>query len=500
MLETTATRPEDASEQSSLARSGLIAFAGSVVNGLAAFLVIVAITNVLDDKTSSGLVFTAIALFNIVFAVAALGADVGLVRFTAQNRSSAVALLKTAAIPALMSSCLMAAAIAVARHPIANILSANDSDTLAQILLGMTPFVPLATLATVILAGTRGLGTMTPTALADRIGKPISQLALVVFVSLLGAGPAGIGLAWSVSFAVSFALAVWWFWHLTSGRESDLAVTREEYWDFTAPQAATNVLYVLLRWADVLLVAALAGEGPAAIYTAVSRLLIAGNFVNGAIVQAISPLVSKALGDNNRRGADDLLKTGTAWLVAAVWPGYLILALVGGPLLVTLFGDGYSTGATALTVLSFAMMVASGSGPIEAVLLMDGGSRLSLINNLAAVTVMLTVDALLIPELGVRGAAIGWGAGLMITNVVPLIQVHRRLGISPFGRAHLVASAVGLACVGGPAALLRLTGAATLLSVLGVAVVGYALHLALLSRFSTILKLDQLVSAVKSRG
>ncbi len=109
--ETTATRPEEASERSSLARSGLIAFAGSVVNGLAAFLVIVAITNVLDDKASSGLVFTAIALFNIAFAVAALGADVGLVRFTAQNRSSALTLFKTAAVPALISSCSMAGAI-----------------------------------------------------------------------------------------------------------------------------------------------------------------------------------------------------------------------------------------------------------------------------------------------------------------------------------------------------------------------------------------------------
>lgn len=507
MAEPASQALEGRRETTSLARSGLIAFAGSVVNGIAAFLVIVAITGALD-KQRSGQVFTAIAMFNIVFAVSALGADVGLVRFTAQNRGSAKALLRTAAAPALVTSCAIAAAIALARGQIAAWLTEDNPEELARILLAMMPFIPLATLASVLLASTRGMGTMAPTALADRIAKPLSQLGMVVIVSAFGAGAAVVGLAWSLSFAVAFAVALAWFWRLAGRTQSDSPsssdggseVTASQYWEFTVPQAATNVLYVLLRWADILIVATLAGPGPVAVYTAVSRLLIAGNFVNGAIVQAVSPLVSEALGRSDRDEAAHLLKTGTAWLVAVVWPGYIVLALIGEPFLAQLFGPEYTTGAAALTILSLAMMVASGSGPIEAVLLMDGGSRQSLIDNLAAVTTMLTLDALLVPTMGVKGAAIGWAAGLAITNLVPMAQVQRRIGINPLGRAHSTAAAIGLVCVGIPALVLRVSGVTSFALVLLVAATSYAIHLLVLSRFSGLLRLDELVSALKPRG
>lgn len=496
MTHASAAAVDEGHDSALLARSGLIAFAGSVVNGVAAFLVILAITNALD-KTSSGLVFTAMAMFNIVFAIASLGADVGLVRFTAQNPTSATALLKVAGVPAAVFSCIASATIVLARRPIAELLSDEQPEALAQIILFTMPLVPLGTVAMVVLASTRGLGTMTPTALADRIAKPMSQLVLVSIAWAAGASASTVGVAWAMSFAIACSLAIFWFWRLSGGRAAADDVSSSDYWKFTAPQAATNVLYVLLRWADVLIVSSLAGPGPAAVYTAVSRLLIAGNFVNGAIVHAVSPLMSEALGRDDRREAGHLLKTGTAWLVAVVWPGYMILAILGEPLLVQLFGADYSTGATALAVLSLAMMVASGSGPIEAVLLMDGGSRLSLIDNLAAVTTMLVLDALLVPSMGVRGAAIGWAAGLLITNLVPMIQVQRRIGINPLGRAHFTAAAIGVCAVGLPAGVLRLGFDPGFGTVVVFAVAAYGIHLAVISRFSKLLALDALASALR---
>jgi len=358
---------------------------------------------------------------------------------------------------------------------------------------------------------------MVPTAVIDRIVRPLSQVALVSLAALVGASAGGMALAWALAFVPSFVGAWWWVGRhapkqnpgfkatnvadpvvlpnmaelLASRAPATEAASRDAtYWEFTTPQALTSVLAVVLRWSDIVLVAALAGTGVAAIYTAASRLLLAGTFVNGAIMQTVSPLVSSALGRGD---------VAEAKLVAIVWPGYVALGALGAGFL-TVFGQEYAAGATALAILSVAMLVATGVGPIEAVLLMDGGSEQSLINNLAAVTVMIGVDLILIPSHGLTGAAIGWACGLLITNLGPLWQVYRRLGITPFGRAHSIAAVTALVSMGAVAGTVRLFGEPTLAVATAAAIAGWTIHLVVLSRNSDELMLNELRSALRRHG
>ncbi|NOX31118.1 MAG: hypothetical protein GXP35_13880 [Actinobacteria bacterium] len=397
---------------------------------------------------------------------------------------------------------------------------------MASALLGVGLLVPLATMAAVALAATRGLATMVPTAVLDRIIRPLSQVVLVSVAALVGASAGGMALAWALAFVPSFVGSWWWIARRAPKQNPEFKATNVSdpvvlphlaellasrapaaeaktedatYWEFTTPQALTSILAVVLRWSDIVLVAALAGTGVAAIYTATSRLLLAGTFVNGAIMQSVSPLVSSALGQGDVAEAKRLLTTGTAWLVAIVWPGYIALGALGAGFL-TVFGQEYTAGATALAILSVAMLVATGVGPIEAVLLMDGGSEQSLFNNLAAVTVMIGVDLALIPSHGLTGAAIGWACGLLITNLAPLWQVYRRLGITPFGRAHSIAALAALGSMGAVAGIVRLFGEPTLAVATAAAIAGWIVHLAVLSRNSDELMLSELRSALRRRG
>ena len=302
-------------------------------------------------------------------------------------------------------------------------------------------------------------------------------------------------LAWALAFVPSFIGGWrWWSRNSPAGLLDDGAPG--DYWSFTAPQALTTVLNVLLRWVDIAVVAALTDTSTAALYTAASRLLLVGNFVNGAIMQAVSPMVADSLGRGDRRDAGELLGTGTAWLVALVWPLYVALIVMGAGFL-ELFGAEYRDAATALAILAVAMMVATGVGPIEAVLLMDGGSRLSLADNAVAVAAMLAIDVALVPSMGLRGAASGWAVGLLATNLLPLWQVWRRLSISPFGRAHAIAAIGAVAMMGAVTLATRSTlGDGLALAIVATAV-GYGAHLALMTRFADELKLRDLRRALR---
>jgi O-antigen/teichoic acid export membrane protein len=145
----------------------------------------------------------------------------------------------------------------------------------------------------------------------------------------------------------------------------------------------------------------------------------------------------------------------TTWTVALTWPVHLSVA-VAAPLYLSAFGPGYAgAGQVATVILALTMLVATASGPVDVMLLMAGRSGLSLVNNAAALGVDLALDAVLIPRLGVTGAAIGWAVALLTRNLLPFAQVRRLLGMSPRGAGLSVAATSALACFGAVPLLAR---------------------------------------------
>ncbi len=486
-----------------LARGGLIGFAGSVVNGLAALVVVVIVARGSADEAAAGTVFVAMALFNIAFRIAGLGSEVGLVRSLAsveRTRWRERVVMRTAVNRTLLAGTVLAVGTIVGRSPLARILGGGaDHRDLTLTLVVTAPFIPVAAVAVLVFARTRAHETMVPTVVLDRIVRPAAQMILLGGAAGLGAGPAGFTVAWALPYALVLPPAILWSRRLSSPEgepDGDPAVVRAGYWRFTAPHAVTTVLQVLLRWADILLVAALVDPAAAAVYTAATRLLLAGGFLNLAVVQAISPMVSRELSSGHTPRAAELFRTGTAWLVSATWPYYLLVIGFSSTLM-ELFGASYSDGSGVLVILAVAMLVAAAVGPVEAVLLMAGGSRLSLIDNAVALTVQLGLDLFLVPRWGIRGAATAWALSLLVTNLAPLVQVHRRLGIHPFGPGHLRSTSLALALVGAPAVTLGLAADPGPPTAMAVGAVSVVLYLAALRTQADLLHLDELISALR---
>jgi O-antigen/teichoic acid export membrane protein len=230
------------------------------------------------------------------------------------------------------------------------------------------------------------------------------------------------------------------------------------YWAFTGPRAVATLAQLALQRVDVLLVAALAGLAPAALYTVAGRFVVGGQFVNQAISQVVQPRLAERLAVDDRAGAERLYRYATAWLVLATWPLYLLVAGYAGSYL-ALFGEAYRAGAAVVVVLAAAMALAAACGMVDMVLAMAGRTRWNLGNVLVALAVMLAVDAAAIPRLGALGAALGLAAAVVVNNLLPLAQIRRSLGLHPFGAATRTAAALAAGCFGVPALWAALDGA-----------------------------------------
>jgi O-antigen/teichoic acid export membrane protein len=485
------TRPPAAPDKAHLAavvRGGALNLAGAAVNALVSVLLVVVVARGLD-RTSTGAFWSAVALFVILETVARGGAETAMVYFLPRYRTLArhadvPVLLRVALVRVLVFAGLVGAALFALAPWTARVVIGVDDGEVVGFLRLLAAALPLVAVYRILLAVTRGYGTMRPTVYVEKIGVSLVQPVLIVAVLAAGGGLLLVGAGWLAPSLVGLALA--WLIvrrrlsadaRLRRGTPSPAGTTRREFWTYTWPRALASLCQVVFLRIDVVLVSALRSPAEAAVYVGATRFLVLGQLGVLAVQQAMSPKISELLARDDRDRAYDLYQTSTAWLVALSWPVYLLLAVFGGSLL-GLLGSDYAEGADVVTLLAVGMLFAAAAGPVDVLLLMAGRSGRSLANRLLALAVMIGLDVLLIPRFGVSGAAVAWAIGMVVANTAALIQVRSLLGMQPLGAGTRRTVLLALLAFGGWPLAVRLVLGTGVPAFLLAAVVGTGAYLA----------------------
>ncbi|WP_433080634.1 lipopolysaccharide biosynthesis protein [Dactylosporangium sp. CA-052675] len=427
------------------ARGGIANLAGTVCTGLAGVGVTWLAARALDPH-AAGAFFAATATFGLGVTFAKLGVQTSLVYWPARMRavgdlSRFGECLRIALLPVAVAAACIAGGLWFA----ADLLPGRP-----DLVRALALFLPAAAFTDALLSTTRGLRAMRPTVLLDRVMRPAAQLALLVLVWAAGWGEQLFAAVWALPYVPTALLAGYALkrlrMRLDLNRTETSDFTPKRFWSFTAPRAVASFAQMALQRVDVLMVAALAGLAPAAMYAVAGRFVILGQFVNQGVSQSVQPRLAERLAVRDTAGANLLYQQATAWVVLCCWPLYL-LVFTYAPLYLGLFGDHYEDGGVGVVrVLASAMLVATACGMVDVVLAMAGRTWWNLANVGLALVVMLAADALLIPRSGALGASVGLAAAVLVNNLVPLVQVVRGLGLHPFGRATLLAAAMATAC------------------------------------------------------
>lgn len=490
-----------------LASGSILTTGGIIANGVLGFLLVVVVTRGVGP-TGAGAFFQSVGLFTILVSLADFGAIPGLVRTIARYRALgrhvdirrvvAIALWPIAAVS------LAAGVILFALAPYVASLLGLDPALGIPSLRVLAAFLPVASLSSVTLAATRGFGRMLPYVALENLAKPALRPLFVALVIGAGFGTTAMLAAWATPAALILVpAAVTAATLIRKGERGQSPQTSvrslaKEFWSFAAPRGVASVFQMAILWLDVILVGALRSTEEAGIYAAVSRLISLGIFAIEGVRLAIAPQLSSALARDDRIGAQLLYRVGTWWLVAASWPMYLTLVVFPGFIL-RLFGPEFVSGESALVIVSLSMLVGVGTGNVTVVLLMGGKSVWNLWNTSAALAVNVVLNLILIPSLGMVGAAIAWSASLLVVNLLPLVQVWRFLHISPFGRGFLIVTAASTVCFGVLGIAVRETLGSTAPAFLLFAATATISYVWLLFRYRRHLYLNELKEAILAR-
>lgn len=496
---------------STLARGSALALAGMVANGLLGFTLVILLTRGLGTR-GAGVLFLAVALFTILSHAAEIGADTGLVRLVARARTLRAIgeirpMLGVAILPGFAVSTVMAIGVLVFAPFLATTFADGGQRHDAVIYLRVTAaFLPFATVMTVALAGTRGLGSVLPFVAIQNILVAISRPALVAIVLGLGLGSLALAVAWGVPFALGCTAALVVLStrlrrlereEPAAGDARNVRDIASEFWRFSAPRGVAGVFHVAILWIDVLILGVLQPDAQVGVYAAVSRTVAAGTFALQAVRLAVAPQISSLLATNERGGAQEVFRAGTAWSMAVSWPLYIVLA-VFAPVVLHAFGAGFVQGEHALQILALAMLVDMGTGNVSTVLLMGGKSSWNLLNTGLAVVINVVLNLILIPHLGIVGAAYAWAASIMLENAAALIEVDVLLDLRPFGSGYYIAAAAAAVCFGGGGIAARSLLGPTTVALIATMAIGGAMYVLIIWRHRAPLRLSAFANVLRA--
>ncbi|SPF68072.1 Polysaccharide biosynthesis C-terminal domain [Propionibacterium ruminifibrarum] len=427
---------EHKEDRTALARGGIIGFVGATLSAVLGFLLSVLLARLLGSA-GSGVVTQATGVFSLIMAMAKLGFD-----------SAAIYLMPRLRIgsPEEIRSCLtymgtltvgISLGVVLVLEIVAPRIWGADDPSVLNAVRAIMWFIPVGSLTVVAAAALRALGNMREYVLVQNITLPVLRPVLVAVAVALGGSLTAVSVSWALPFVVVLLLS--WFLllrHLPPEAETGPqprwpgARRRRAIMGFALPRTLSATLEQGLTWLDVLIVGALAGNAAAGIYGGASRYIQAGLIVDTALRIVVSPQFSRLMHTNKMDELRALYSTATIWLVLFATMIHLLMAIFA-PCLMLILGPEFLPGSWVLVILCCGAIVTFCAGNIHSLLIMSGRSGWAAFNKAVVLVTNIIGNLVLIPVLGINGAALSWAVCMVVDAALATIQVVHFLDVRP---------------------------------------------------------------------
>lgn len=197
------------------------------------------------------------------------------------------------------------------------------------------------------------------------------------------------------------------------------------------PFMLMGVLFLVNNRADIIFLGSMRGPHDAGIYAIAARAGAFMTFIAGAVNMVIAPRVAALY----RSGANEKLQrllTASARRVAILTlPLALLFLVAADPLLDLLYGSDYHSAAGPLRILTLGFLGVVLSGSTGLIANMTGHEKITLYTAGLGVVLNVVLNLVLIPVLGMDGAAVATSSSLLVVNLLQWYWVRKRLGLRP---------------------------------------------------------------------
>ena len=304
--------------------------------------------------------------------------------------------------------------------------------------------LPLSALNSLRASALRGLRYVVLGQLPDLLIKPLSFLALIVVNYLLlgdffnaswaigiQVGASGIALSFGILMLLRY---------LPKTIKETPPVYDDRAWARSAlPFLFIGGMQIINHQMDIVMLGGFMGAETVAIYRVAARVAELIVLVLSAANIVLQPTIAKLYAVNDMQRLQRVA-TQSARVVFLITLPIAILLIVFSQRILLIFGEKFTEGSTALTILICGQLVNATIGSVGNLLGMTEHERDIAKGVAIAAVVNVTLNAILIPLWGIEGAATATATSLLVWNLILLVQVVKKIGIYPtaLGRIGLM--------------------------------------------------------------
>jgi O-antigen/teichoic acid export membrane protein len=271
--------------------------------------------------------------------------------------------------------------------------------------------------------------------------SPAYVLRQLLMLALLGLAVA-VGLPMNAAIATLTATAAWW--GVTLGQsfvldrrlgavvEPGPAAYAVGAWLATAtPIFVVEAFYLLLTYADVIVLQLFRPPNEVGIYYAASKTMALVAFIYFSVAQTLAHKFAEYHVAGDRQRLADFLAVAVRM---TFWPslGSILLLLAFGQPLLRMFGHDFVAGYYLMFILAIGLLARASVGPAERLLNMLGERRSCAVIYAASFAINLGLCFVLIPHLGIAGAAVANAITLVCESACLFVVARDRLGLHCF--------------------------------------------------------------------
>jgi O-antigen/teichoic acid export membrane protein len=416
---------EDLSQSSKeVARGSFWSLAGNVFFKFTSFFYTIILARA-ASQDDIGLFFLSLGVVSLVSVIADLGLPMSLPRyipyFKARKEGSKIRyLLKMASFLVLGTSLLITAAVFLLAEPIGQLY---ESTVLPDALRVMSAYILLYSGFKFVSQYLQSRADIKSMQLVRNVQNAAKLFITLALFWLFGASFLTIAAGFLLSFLLSLVVAL----PIVGKRILDIpnevvefskGGLLKEVIPFGIMVSIVTTFSVVIWSSDKVILGYLLPASESlelvGVYTLATTIAMVLLIFPQSIAQIFLPVMSKLVGKDNKKEMRSTLGTAERWAVFVALPIALVMVTFSGDLLSILYGDAYRTGATALAIFTmaklffaFAMMLSLSLAAMRLVKLELAISAVTALTN-------ILLNFLLIPVMGMEGAALASAASLLL--------------------------------------------------------------------------------------
>jgi O-antigen/teichoic acid export membrane protein len=384
-----------------------------------------------------GIYALAIAVIQIAEVLAIAGLDSGVLRFVNVYRNNPLRqkeVIGSALKTSLFLSLSVALLLLLLSGSIASLL--NGSRLLQLVICCYAASIPFNAATMLFGHAMQGFRKLQPKVIATQVISPLLLLLMTLLIHYMSGRDEALLFPFVIAAVGSFFWIRPYLKKITGVASTDImhAPIDRVMLAYALPFMGVSLLSMMTHWLDIMMLGMFTDTATVGIYHPAARTAGLIRSVLLAFSGIAAPMIAELHSGSENKEIGRIYRMVTRWIVAVVIPAVLLFTLLPGPVL-GVFGGRFAEGSTVLVLLTMASFLQVCFGLSSTVLAMTGYSRLSLLNALGAFILQVALNFVLIPGMGINGAALATLLVFFVLSAIRLYQIHHLLKINPFGRA-----------------------------------------------------------------